>query len=127
MPKSIEELKEQRRQYRFNNKDRIDEQMKIYRAANLENTKNYNKIYKASPIGKRKLMIDRWRSRGLVCDDYDELYDRYLKATVCEEEGCGITFGIYGDGSGTFRCMDHSHLTGEFREFVCCRCNLKRR
>jgi len=34
-------------------------------------------------------------------------------------EGCGIPFAATKNGS----CMDHDHLTGKFRGYLCCNCN----
>ena len=54
--------------------------------------------------------------------DKDNLY--MIDYGNCEE--CGIPYGKYGDGSGTFKCLDHDHHTGKFRNFICHGCNLRR-
>jgi len=52
------------------------------------------------------------------------LYNNYLSETHCDF--CRIEFGKKGDGTGTFKCCDHDHETGLFRNFLCNLCNIKR-
>ena len=99
--------KEKRAEWRENNKEKIKEQMKEWHQNNPQ-----SKI-KAS-----------WKHYGLIHHNYDELYERYCNSTNCEE--CGCEYGIKGDGTGKFKCMDHCHETGLFRNFLCNRCNIKR-
>ena len=73
---------------------------------------------------KKSKTINRWKQLGLICSDYDLLYSNYLSETHCDE--CRCRFGTFGDGTQTFKCMDHSHQTGLFRNFLCCKCNVKR-
>ena len=57
-----------------------------------------------------------WKYKGLIMDNFEEIYDDYIHQTNCEI--CGKLFEKSRD-----RCMDHSHITGEFRNIVCQRCN----
>ena len=104
------------------------EQMKIYNKKyeedNREKLQEYRRQYYQSARGKKSLKISSWKKVGLVCKDYDLLYSNYLAETHCDR--CRCRFGVVGDGTGTFKCMDHSHITGEFRNFLCCKCNLIR-
>ena len=59
--------------------------------------------------------IYNWKRRGLICDNIDEIYDRYTNATNCEL--CNRQFAIR-------RYMDHNHQTGAFRNIVCNSCNM---
>ena len=59
--------------------------------------------------------IYNWKKRGLICDNIDEIYDRYTNATNCEL--CNRQFAIR-------RYMDHNHQTGAFRNIVCNSCNM---
>ena len=69
------------------------------------------------PISKYNA-IYKWKMRGLICDDYDELYEVYIKTMECGH--CKTEFT-----KNNCRCMDHDHTTGLFRKIVCNRCNNK--
>ena len=83
----------------FSTKEKRAEYMKEYREKNKDKVKKQSDEYKKTPKGKKTSGIYNWKRRGLIHDDYDALYDNYLKAENCEE--CGVPFGIMGDGSGT--------------------------
>jgi len=63
-------------------------------------------------------MIYNWKKTGLICDDYNALYETYIKTTECGH--CKTEFT-----KNNKRCMDHDHTTGLFRKIVCNRCNMK--
>ena len=60
-----------------------------------------------------------WRRKGLITNNFDEIYNKYIYATHCEL--CNKQFPNTKD-----RQMDHNHETGEFRNIVCQICNLKK-
>ena len=60
--------------------------------------------------------LDDWRRCGLNMDNFDEIYERYIYCKECE--WCYKPFKTRRD-----RCMDHCHLTGEFRGVLCHQCN----
>ena len=62
--------------------------------------------------------IDNWKRSGLICDDYNALYETYINTTHCNH--CNKEFT-----KNNWRCMDHDHKTGLFRKIVCHRCNNK--
>ena len=99
---------------------------KAYRIKNYEKRKAYDKAYRENNPEKRKKTetLKNWKRNGLICDDYDNLYELYLQSTNCQE--CDCKYSIKGDGVGRFKCMDHDHLTGVFRNFLCNICNLRR-
>jgi hypothetical protein len=61
-------------------------------------------------------MIYKWKQRGLIYDNYDELYETYIKTMQCGH--CKTEFT-----KNNRRCLDHDHTTGLFRKIVCHRCN----
>ena len=61
--------------------------------------------------------IYKWKMRGLICDDYDALYETYIKTMECEH--CKTEFT-----KNNKRCLDHDHTTGLFRKIICNRCNV---
>ena len=67
------------------------------------------------PRSKAKTIYD-WKRRGLIYDNYDELYDVYINTMECEH--CKTEFT-----KNNWRCLDHNHETGLFRKIVCQKCN----
>ena len=120
-----EREREKHKEYYKKNKKEIYERQKKYIQENKEKIKEKHKKYYQTPNGKKSITICCWKRRGVVSTDYNLLYDNYLASTNCEE--CGIEYGERGDTTGTWKCMDHCHETGLFRNFICCGCNLKRR
>ena len=121
-----EERKVYLKAYREKNREKTKDYNKAYYQENVEKIKAYDKLYRQENIERYKKTdaIYNWKRSGLICDDYDKLYELYLQSTHCEE--CGCKYSIYGDGVGRFRCMDHCHTTGLFRNFLCHTCNLRR-
>ena len=73
--------------------------------------------------------IDSWKKQGLK-DDYEMVWDRFINSTHCENPKCNVVYGKKGDGTGTWKCMDHNHTPGlenNFRSILCNRCNLNLR
>ncbi len=96
------------------------EYMREYRKNNkklVEKEKAYKKAYNQTPYGKKIHTITNWKQYGVICDDYDTLYESYLQATHCAF--CKNEFKNSRD-----RCLDHDHETGLFRAFLCNSCNL---
>lgn len=94
----------------------------IDKPENKEKIKQYQAEYRKTPEYHKMNTIYKWRDRGLIETDqytYDELYEACMCCSECEE--CNKTFKNSSD-----RCMDHSHSTGEFRNFLCKSCNTKR-
>lgn len=61
---------------------------------------------------------NHWKNRGLITDNFDELYNKYIYSSQCEK--CQIPYKNSKD-----RHMDHCHITGEFRNILCKKCNFK--
>jgi len=118
-----DKIKVYAKKYRENNIEHIRKRSAKYRQDNKEYYAEYKNIYNKSPSGKKSYILSSWKARGLNCNDYDALYNQYLNVTNCD--ACGCLFGKYGDGSGTHKCMDHDHVSGVFRNFLCCKCNVK--
>jgi len=120
--KNKERIAIQTKKYREENKDRV----KKYREKNKERIAIQTKKYREENPEKRHETETKnnWKQNGLICEDVNSLYCHYMTAKNCDE--CGVEFGVKGDGSGTFKCMDHSHETGLFRNFLCITCNRRR-
>ena len=61
--------------------------------------------------------IYNWKRKGVIYDNYDELYEVYIKIMECQH--CNKAFKTSRD-----RCLDHDHETGLFRKIVCRGCNV---
>ena len=78
--------------------------------------KEQMRLWNQSDNGKKSRTIIRWKLRGLISDDYDKIYYRYINSKKCEL--CNKKYKNKRD-----RCLDHLHLTGKFRNIVCQMCN----
>jgi len=117
MYKTSEAKRTYQKQYREDNK----EYYQTWRDNHKNEKKAWSKNYNKSPEGKKCGIISNWKTRGLICEDYNALYNQYINVANCDN--CCITFGTKGDGTGSHKCMDHNHETGAFRNFLCCACN----
>ncbi len=98
------------------NKDKVSARKKKYTEDNRERINEQKKEYRKTPHAKKLKKIYEWKRRGLICDNYSNLYDKYLLAEYCDV--CNKKFNDNFD-----RCMDHDHDTGLFRQFLCQPCN----
>jgi hypothetical protein len=118
--------KEKKREYDKKRYEKIKQEKrehdKEYYKNNRERIIEKQKEYEQSVNGIKLRIIGVWKRSGLVCDDYNELYDKYIIAENCEE--CNVKFEERNGMNK--RCMDHDHTTGLFRNFLCRSCNLKR-
>ena len=57
-----------------------------------------------------------WKKHGLIMDNFEEIYNKYIYATHCQL--CNKQFTNTRD-----RQMEHCHATGQFRNITCCKCN----
>lgn len=112
------------KKYRDANKEKIAADHKIYFQTNKEEIKKQKKLYRETEQGKKNYMLRNWFRIGLK-GNYEKIYEYYLKTEHCQE--CECVFGKKGDGTGTFKCMDHHHATGLFRNVLCNACNVKRK
>ena len=56
----------------------------------------------------------RWKSYGVV-GDLEDIYNKWNNSTSCEK--CSHDYSYYK------KCMDHCHVSGEFRNILCDACN----
>tara|TARA_R110002012_G_scaffold246119_1_gene421183 strand:- start:60 stop:482 length:423 start_codon:yes stop_codon:yes gene_type:complete len=126
--KNKEKQKEYDRQYRLNNKERKKERDRQWGLNNKEKIKEYQKKYRQTEQGIKTNRIKNWKRQGIITDDYEALYDHYLKTSFCDE--CKIELSYDKHITKTTKCCDHDHTITDrpnFRNILCHPCNTKRR
>ena len=121
-----ERLSEYNKEYYQSNKERVIEQSKKYYQDNKqyikERSREYEKEYRKTENGKKCNRIVNWKQRGVICDDWDALYDKYINTANCENCDVELIEGLHGNNR---RCLNHCHETGLFRAVLCHKCNIQ--
>jgi len=118
--------KEYFKQYRQKNKDKIKEYSKEYHEKNKEQIKDQRKEYLQTPIGLKLHRISNWKNYGVVCDNWDAMYDHYTNTTYCDI--CRVELSIKKERSANTKVLDHDHSITDrpnFRNILCNSCNVK--
>ena len=119
--KNIEKIKVQKKEYRLKNKDSTKIYNKEYNKNNREKIKKLAKDWRLkNPV---KVKTHEWKSQGVKSNNYKLLYEKWKNTKNCENCNVELTDGNLGN---TKRCLDHSHITGEFRNILCHLCNVRR-
>ena len=116
--KNKEKMKENSLDNYYADRQKKLDYLKQYREENKDKIRERNRVYNKTERGKRVNTIGGWRNKGLIADDYDAIYDRYINTHECDCCKKPIHQGL---GS---RVMDHCHKTGKVRSLLCHRCNL---
>lgn len=80
-----------------------------------------------SPGAVKSSKIKCWKSQGIISDNWDKIYDRYIKTLYCENCNCKLVRG--GTRCKETACIDHDHLINDrdnIRNILCMSCNYKR-
>ena len=136
--KNAEKIKEKDLKYREKNRKRESERKKKWREENPERAKESDKNYRENNPEKikesqKKFILNNpenhkksnkkksWKQLGLNMEHFEEIYEIYMITTHCDI--CEVELTEGKKMTKTTKCMDHSHITGEFRNIVCCSCN----
>jgi len=106
-------------QYKYQKTEKGKETQKKYEQS--EKGKEAIRKYLQSEKGKKVLRIRNWRKRGIISDDYDKLYEKYITTTHCEL--CNVELIENKYSVPNRRCLDHCHQSGLVRNIVCQSCN----
>lgn len=114
MPQTKEEKRLYDIEYRKKNKERIAKQKQQYRQQ-IGNEELNNRRKKHI----RNIKYNEWKKLGIKWDlKYQDPYQMYL-----DNEKCSLCDCLYKNNSD--KQLDHDHLSGHIRGFVCRSCNSK--
>jgi hypothetical protein len=109
MPLSEEEKIERKKLY--------EKKKELKRIRNRNYYQNNKEYFKSEKVVKQR-RIARWKKYGIICNNYDEMYNIYINTSKCDY--CNKDFE-----NSKERCLDHNHETGEVRGILCRDCNWK--
>ena len=118
--------KEYNKEYREKNKEKAKQYQKEWNEKNKEKRKQYNKEWNQSEAGKKSKRIGQWKFKGIITEDYDALYEKYINTKNCEL--CDIVLTTNRYPTKTTRCLDHDHSITDrdnVRNIICNSCNVK--
>ena len=114
--KNKEKSKEYNRLYNLKNKEEIKERNRLYTLKHKEKCKEYQKEYRQTEKFKKSNTISVWKRNGIICEDYDKMYDTYINTKNCE--WCDKDIRKKQE-------LEHNHSSREVRGIVCKGCNMK--
>ena len=126
--KNKQQISQQQKQRYEENKEQISQRYKEYYNQNKEQISQQQKQYNKTPERVKSRRIYDWKRIGVICDDFDALYEHYLKISYCEFCRCELTYDKVS--TSTTKCLDHDHSITDrpnFRNILCQSCNVKRR
>tara|TARA_R110000796_G_scaffold222717_1_gene338917 strand:+ start:303 stop:779 length:477 start_codon:yes stop_codon:yes gene_type:complete len=87
----------------------------------------YSRRYNQSPVGKKRMRISRWKRDGIVSNDWDATYERFMNTLNCENTECNVLLTTDRKMTETTKCLDHDHNKKDepnVRAVLCNNCNV---
>jgi hypothetical protein len=111
------------KKYEEKNKEKRKEYAKKYREENKEKIKEAQLNYKKNNPDRllKTKRISMWKKYGIICENYDEMYEKYINTTCCDY--CNKSFVSSQD-----RQLDHDHNITDapnVRGVLCINCNTR--
>ena len=123
--KDLAKKKATEKAYYEKNKEKKAQQHKVWYQKNKEKILEQHKVWCQTEQGKKSYRITHWKVSGVICENFDNLYDYFINCKNCEQ--CNVELTVDKRTTSTTRCLDHCHKTGEFRNVLCNPCNVKRK
>ena len=123
--KDLAKKKATEKAYYEKNKEKKAQQHKVWYQKNKEKILEQHKVWCQTEQGKKSTRISDWKRNGVICENFDNLYDYVINCKDCEQ--CNVELTVDKLTTPTTRCLDHCHKTGEFRNVLCHSCNVKRK
>ena len=117
---------EQSRLNYLNNKEKHNEKNRLNYIKNKDEINKRHRLYNQTEQGKKIGVISNWKIQGILCFDWDLLYDIFLKTTNCEFCNVELKSGLPLESNS--RCLDHDHSINDkfnIRGVLCLSCNAK--
>jgi hypothetical protein len=80
----------------------------------------YQKEYNQTPSRKKS----NWKRAGIIVDDFDKFYEKFLSTTHCEI--CKKKLTVDKNNTHSTKCVDHNHNINDRENvrYICCNaCN----
>jgi hypothetical protein len=87
-----------------------------------EEHKQYLKEYRASETGLKSTKITRFKQAGILCDDYDAMYERWKNTTHCDKCNIELVNAMKGKNR---KVTDYDPKTKVFRNILCYGCDFE--
>jgi len=90
----------------------------------------YVREYHQSPAGKKRGKIKNWKKYGIVSNDWNATYEKFMNTLNCENLQCNVLLTTGRYITATTKCLDHDHsIINEYniRAVLCHSCNVNDR